>query len=112
VDLARKVDYSVIIGLDGQRRTCRFDRFQIPWPETFEKVRKTVGRTLTLVDASGVGDPIHQQLARTAENFIPFQFTAKTRLKDDCVMGLALALEMHKRSSRTVGRYGTIKARS
>jgi hypothetical protein len=159
VDLARKVDYSVIIGLDGQRRTCRFDRFQMPWPETFEKVRKSVGKTMTLVDASGVGDPIHQQLARTAENFIPFQFTAKTRqqlleslavtiqevgirfpdgpivrelesfgyeytrtggvkylapegLKDDCVMGLALALEMHKRSSRTVGRYGTIKARS
>jgi hypothetical protein len=159
VDLARKVDYSVILGLDAQRRTCRFDRFQIPWPETFDKVRRTVGGVMTLVDASGVGDPIHQQLARTAENFIPFQFTAKTRqqlleslavtiqevgirfpdgpivrelesfgyeytrtggvkylapegLHDDCVMGLALALEMHKRSSRTVGRYGTIKARS
>jgi hypothetical protein len=159
VDLARKVDYSVILGLDAERRTCRFERFQIPWPETFDKVRRTVGGVMTLVDASGVGDPIHQQLARTAENFIPFQFAAKTRqqlleslavtiqevgvrfpdgpivrelesfgyeytrtggvkylapegLHDDCVMGLALALEMHKRSARTVGRYGTIKARS
>jgi hypothetical protein len=160
VDLAKSVDWTVACGLDSRRRVCRFDRFQMPWQETFQRVRRAVADVPALVDSSGVGDPIQERFAREGgPNFYPFKFTATSRqqlleglavtiqgleigfpdgpivreleafgyeytrtggvkyrapegVHDDSVMALALACEQHKRATRTVAHYRTIKARS
>lgn len=58
IDLARKHDYTVGIGLDRAGRVAGFFRFQKPWPEQVRLIRETVGRLPALVDATGIGDPV------------------------------------------------------
>ena len=58
VDLAKWVDWTVLIALDSAGRQCRFVRFQKPWRETIAEIRRLVGRTDALMDSTGVGDPI------------------------------------------------------
>jgi terminase large subunit-like protein len=160
VDLAKSVDHTVVLALDAERRTCSFNRFQLPWKETFEKVRDIIGKVPALVDSSGVGDPILERLTREGgENFQGFKFTSTVRqqlleglaasiqkqeirfpdgpivrelesfgyeytrtggvkylapegVHDDCVMALALACEMHKRTAHIGSMFRTLKARA
>lgn len=62
VDLARKHDYTVIVGLDDNGCICRYERFQKPWPDTLRTIKREIGGVPTLVDDTGVGDPITQEL--------------------------------------------------
>ena len=57
-DLARKQDYTVGIGLDADGCVCEAMRFQKPWNEQVQIIKKWVGNSPALVDESGVGDPI------------------------------------------------------
>lgn len=91
VDLAKSVDWTVAIGLDSNRRVCRFDRFQKPWEETVATVRRITTGTPTLVDSTGVGDPILETLQRGAGRFDGFKFTGPT--KQQLMEGLALAIQ-------------------
>ena len=82
VDLAKSVDYTVIIGLDESGHVCRFERFQKPWKETKEIIRETVGQVPALVDSTGVGDPVLEDLQRGAFNrFEGYQFTSPSKQK-------------------------------
>jgi len=56
IDLARLVDWTVIVGLDGGGNLCHFQRFQKPWNQTIDIIRNTVGYTRALIDSTGVGD--------------------------------------------------------
>lgn len=58
VDLARKHDYTVIIGLDQYGYVVEFQRFQKPWPDQIRIIREMVGMLPTLVDATGIGDVV------------------------------------------------------
>lgn len=92
VDLAKSVDYTVVLGLDASRATCLFDRFQQPWQETLDRVKRTVGRTPALVDSTGVGDPIVERLVREGGgNFAGFKFTSTSR--QQLLEGLAAAIQ-------------------
>ena len=99
VDLARKVDWTVCIGLgvgsdvrSGVAHVCRFDRWQrVPWRETCSRLLGVVGSTPALVDATGVGDPVVEGLARESGNFEPFTFTPKS--KQQLMEGLAVAIQ-------------------
>ncbi len=57
-DLARKQDWTVGIGLDEDGRVCEALRFQKPWHEQVEIIKRYVRNTPALVDETGVGDPI------------------------------------------------------
>lgn len=57
-DLARKQDWTVGIGLDADGRVCEALRFQKPWHEQVDIIKKFVRNTPALVDETGVGDPI------------------------------------------------------
>lgn len=92
VDLAKSVDWSVIIGLDRYKTVCVFERFQQPWKETFERVQQVVGRTPALVDSTGVGDPLVERLTREgAGNYEGFKFTSTSR--QQLLEGLAAAIQ-------------------
>lgn len=90
-DLAKKQDWTVGVGLDRNRRVCRFLRFQKPWGETEATILPTVavpGR----VDSTGVGDPIAEKLERhPGSNCRGFLFTARS--KQQLMEGLAYSIQ-------------------
>lgn len=98
VDLAKSVDWTVIIGLDRNGEVCSFDRFQLPWKETMDRVRLICGRTSTVLDSTGVGDPIVEGLQRETggegSNFRGLKFSSSS--KQMLMEGLAVAIQQSK----------------
>jgi hypothetical protein len=107
-DLARKVDYTVGIGLDEDGHVCEALRFQRPWHVTVDIIKKYVGNTPALVDETGVGDPIVEAIklpvrsgsnrAEVIELSCPrlegFRFTQAS--KQGLMEGLGLAIHERK----------------
>jgi len=91
IDLAKSVDWTVIIGLDADNQVSYFDRFQMPWEETMAKIVQVVGGTTALVDSTGVGDPIVERLQRNLPSVEGYQFTSPSKQK--LMEGLALAIQ-------------------
>lgn len=91
-DLAKSVDWTVGIALDANGNTCRFERFQMPWKETIAAIRSATGFIKAIVDSTGVGDPIVEELQRGGgSNFEGFKFTGPSKQK--IMEGLALAIQ-------------------
>jgi hypothetical protein len=90
-DLAKSSDYSVLIGLDSQSAVCYFDRWQGDWGGTRGKILGAVGDTPTLIDSTGVGDPIVEDLQRVRPNVTGFKFTSLS--KQQIMEGLASAIQ-------------------
>lgn len=92
VDLAKSVDWTVIHGLDKNGATCEHHRFQLPWEETIARIKKVCGGVPTLVDSTGVGDPILEALQRTpGTRFEGFKFSSQS--KQLLMEGLAVAIQ-------------------
>jgi len=90
-DLAKKVDWTVGIGLDANNTVCAVERFQKPWKETFKRIMEVTGTTPALVDSTGVGDPIMESLQREGgENFEGFNFGSANKQK--IMEGLAVSI--------------------
>lgn len=66
-DLGKSVDWTVGIALDAQGRVCRFHRFQMPWNETISRIRQETKNVPALVDSTGLGDPVLEQLQKVTE---------------------------------------------
>jgi hypothetical protein len=85
IDLARKVDYTVIYGANARtRENCYYERFQdITWPRQRRRIIRAVKRLLkegatgvTLcVDSTGVGDPTVEELEELGFDVIGLNFT-------------------------------------
>jgi len=91
VDLAKSIDWTVVIGLDDAGAVCRFDRYQWPWEETVRRLAQEIGTTPAIVDSSGVGDPIVERLQRELPNVEGYNFTASS--KQHLMEGLAMAIQ-------------------
>lgn len=92
VDLAKYVDWTVIVGLDVDGNPSFFDRFQLPWTETMQRIENVVGLTPTLMDSTGVGDPILEALQRkVGSNFEGYKFTSSS--KQQLIEGLSVAIQ-------------------
>lgn len=95
VDLAKSVDWTVVIGLDQNGYICKWDRWQAPWGETKERIKALVGSIKTLVDSTGVGDPVLEDLQRARGGvFEGYHFTAASKQK--LMEGLAVAVQQQK----------------
>jgi len=81
VDLARSMDFTVVLGLDAYRRVCFLERWQAPWAVTKTKVAKLVGATPLVADATGVGDAIVADLQGMGLNVSPHVFTQPSKLR-------------------------------
>jgi hypothetical protein len=67
VDLARSVDWTVCVVLDPKGRTVCLERWQADWGGTMRRIQALASRynkAQLMVDATGVGDPIVEQLMR------------------------------------------------
>lgn len=90
IDLAKKRDWFVTIGLDKFGATSHFIRFQKDWKQTTEEI---VGlpRKPTAIDSTGVGDPIGEDVCRKRDDVELFVFTERSR--QQLMEGLALGIQ-------------------
>ena len=91
VDLAKSVDWTVAVGLDVDGSVCSFDRFQLPWEETIVRLARLIGDTHSIVDSTGVGDPVVERLQRHLPSVEGFHFSSTSKQK--LMEGLALAIQ-------------------
>jgi phage FluMu gp28-like protein len=93
IDLAKSSDYTVIIGLDQHGNTCWFDRFQRDWRSTTQAIT-ALPKVPMLIDATGVGDPIVEDLQREGIPVTGFKFTSSS--KQQIMEGLISSMHQRK----------------
>ncbi len=94
-DLAKSEDYTVLTVLDATQKPYRlahFERFQrLPWPAVAARIREVHQRYSchqTLIDATGVGDAVLDEVRDVAQGYV---FTQRSKL--DLLTNLQVALE-------------------
>jgi hypothetical protein len=93
-DLAKSVDWTVGIALCTHGAVCRFHRFQKPWTETLQTIGAMGPARKTLVDSTGVGDPILETLQRANPRYEGYKFTQQS--KQQLMEGLAVVIQQQR----------------
>jgi hypothetical protein len=93
IDLAKYSDWTVIIGLDNAGNVAYFERFQADWASTQNKIRN-LPRAPMLIDSTGVGDPVVEQLQRDGLDVESFKFTSPS--KQELMLGLQVAIHQER----------------
>lgn len=93
IDLAKSYDYTVIIGLDNNGTVCHFDRFQDDWRTTKQRI-KNLPKAAILMDSTGVGDPIFEDLQAEGLDVTGFKFSSTS--KQQLMTGLQGAIQQRK----------------
>lgn len=90
-DLAKSVDHTVGIGLNSGGHVCAFKRWQSDWRNTQITIAAMIDQTPALIDSTGVGDPIVEELCRRCSLVEGFKFTSQS--KQQLMEGLAVAIQ-------------------
>jgi hypothetical protein len=97
-DIAKHTDWTVLIAMDARTGRClEIERFnQLDWPLQKERIAGFVRRwnALLVMDATGVGDPVYDDLRRVLPRVEGFKITAQT--KRELVQGLMVAVEQRR----------------
>jgi len=91
VDLAKSHDWTVVCGLDASGHVCVLERWQSDWGATRSRVAALIGSVPAMIDSTGVGDPIMEDLARLCRRAEGWKFTSHS--KQQLMEGLAVALQ-------------------
>jgi len=79
IDLAKSFDWTVIVGLDINGAVCYFNRFQKDWKQTKETIL-TIDRSKPgMIDSTGVGDAITEDLQKSFSTMNGFKYTASSK---------------------------------
>ena len=108
LDIARAVDWAVLLGLDADGAVADFERFQKPWEEFYEAVYRVVDidDAPTLADSTGLGDVVVSRLQRDRpRRFEGYKFTSESKQK--LMEGLAVAIQ---KGEVKIPRSGPIRA--
>jgi hypothetical protein len=89
--LAKSVDWTVAIGIADTGRLVALQRWQSDWRNTRERLKAMIRQAPALVDSTGVGDPIVEDLQRSCPAVVGYQFTAPA--KQRLMEGLAAAIQ-------------------
>lgn len=92
IDLAKSVDWTCIIGLDINGMVCYYDRFQMDWHNTKQNILR-LPRKPILIDSTGVGDPILEDLMREGIQIQGLKFTSQS--KQQLMEGLQAAIHQN-----------------
>lgn len=90
IDLAKSFDWTVIIGLDKLGKCVHFQRFQKDWQHTKDEILKLPKNVPVMIDSTGVGDAIVEDLQRKFTAMHGFKYTAQS--KQQLMEGLATAI--------------------
>jgi phage FluMu gp28-like protein len=95
IDLARSEDYTVVIGLDQNKDVCRFERWNgTTWDQTENRILSLIGNVPTLIDSTGVGDPVVERISRERPSVEGFKFTGgPSGTKQKIMEGLAVDIQ-------------------
>ena len=97
-DVAKHTDWTVLIAMDAESGRCfAMERFnQLDWPIQKERIvsfaRRWRGRVI--LDATGIGDPIYDDLKRVLPDIEPFKLTASS--KTELIQRLIVAIEQRQ----------------
>lgn len=91
IDLAKSVDWTVVVGLDREGYICYLERWQSDWAQTRRRIIDIVGSKPALIDSTGVGDPIVEDVKEECYGVEGFFFTSKS--KQQIMEGLASAIQ-------------------
>jgi hypothetical protein len=96
IDLAKKQDYLVLIGLTAEGRVGAFYRWRdVPWRDSIRRIHGIVGDdTPALVDSTGIGDPVLEELQVDHGNFTGYLFSLVSKQK--LMEGLAVSIQSHE----------------
>ena len=84
LDLARLTDFTVLTILDAHGRQVYWDRFNLlDWTVQKKRIIPVIRKYKAKlnVDATGVGDPIYEDLKRAGLNVMGYKFTAESKKK-------------------------------
>ena len=95
LDLAKVEDYTVLVIMNHRREVVFVDRFhRIDWEQQVGRIRTAADRynqARILVDSTGAGEPVFEQLLRGGCYADPYPFTAKS--KAALIDNLAIMIE-------------------
>ena len=94
VDLAKSEDWTVAIALDASGNVCCLERWQGQWNVTRARLIALIGNTPALIDSTGVGDPIVEDVARNCRRTEGFKFTSPS--KQQIMEGLCAAISLQE----------------
>ena len=98
VDVAKHTDWTVCIAMDAKTGLCLgMERFnQLDWPVQRERIAEFAKRWggRVVMDATGVGDPVYDDLCRVLPQVEGFRITAHS--KREIVQGLMVAVEQRR----------------
>lgn len=93
IDLAKSVDWTVIIGFDEDGNTCHLQRFQKDWLQTKETIIATIPKSdPVVIDSTGVGDAIVEDLQKHFNAMYGFKYTSVSKQQ----LMESLASSIHK----------------
>lgn len=94
IDLARKVDFVSIIGLDKLACMSHYDNFtKVGWQQTIDKIKYLPSKPMAM-DSTGVGDVVLSQVEQVQHEVEGYVFTAAS--KQRLMEGLAVGLQGRK----------------
>ncbi len=91
VDLAKSQDWTVACGIDGDGHVVGLERWQSDWGATRTRLLSLLDGVPALIDSTGVGDPIVEDLQRKHGNITGFKFSSSS--KQQIMEGLAAAIQ-------------------
>ena len=89
IDLAKSSDFTVIIGLDRFCSVCYFERFQMDWKQTTQRIMDLPDKPMA-IDSTGVGDPIAENVS-AYKDVEMFKFNQNS--KQQLMEGLAMKIQ-------------------
>jgi len=96
-DLASRKDFACCIGLNIYGEVCYFTRYKSSWTVTKEKIRqlsKSYPDNYIIIDSTGVGDPIVEELSLELFNIKGYGFTNKS--KEQLILSLSNWIDSKK----------------
>lgn len=94
VDLAKTVDFTVLTVIDHEGHVCAWERFaQLDWVLQQKRIINLAEKykARVIIDSTGVGDPIFDELHRKGLNVIGYKFTNAT--KKDLIDNLSIRID-------------------
>jgi len=79
IDLAKSFDWTVIVGLDVNGNVSYFNRFQKDWKQTKETILTIDRSKPVMIDSTGVGDAITEDLQKHFNSMHGFKYTSTSK---------------------------------
>lgn len=94
VDLAKSVDWTVVVGLDDHGNISFYDRWQSDWSQTRRRLIQIIGSKPAYIDSTGVGDPIVEDVRKQCPRAEGYHFSSTG--KQQIMEGLSVGVQNSK----------------